>query len=307
MNPRQVNPEALGAWVFKCNPDVYDLPAEIVDGTSFVDNWSVADNYRSRLIAGGQKAILWMSGPRDGYAPRGIWGIGWTAGPRFKVRGIGGSYWVDDTRGALVEWMAPTAIHLLSEAHRLRADDVEAAPELADLEVFTAAQQSNPSWVSKGQLAALERLLPAWPGPDDVPTTIITLGPAGAGYGSAEDNAEVELAAMTAVMRYYEAEWGATVDDVHKQNLGWDLTVSTPTDEEWHVEVKGLTGTLPIVLLTANECRVAEVDTSWELAVVTCALGANPIVTIYDSEQVLRHATPHTVRADLRSEQGWSQ
>lgn len=306
MNDRTITDDNLGAWVFKCNPDVYNLPAEIADGETFVDGWSVSDNYRSAMISGGQKAILWMSGAQDGKAPRGIWGIGWTTNTRYAVNGLGGSYWQDEDHAARVQFMAPTAIHCLDERDRLRADDISMVPELADLEVFRVPQGSNPSWISKSQLAALEGLLPEWPAPNAVPTTTVTVGPHGAAYGSAERNARVEQAAMEAVMRYYESKWDAAVDDVSSRNLGWDLTVTTPAGDEWHVEVKGVSGSLPIVLLTPNECRTAQGDDAWELAVVTQALGDHPVVTVYDADQVLRNAEPQTVRADLRGEDGWS-
>ncbi|MCX2966277.1 DUF3883 domain-containing protein [Gordonia aquimaris] len=303
---RAVTEDNLGAWVFKCNPDVYDLPAEIADGESFVEGWSVTDNYRSQMITAGQKAILWMSGDRNGYAPRGIWGIGWTTGDSYEVDGLSGGYWQDDDHAARVRHMVPTAIRILDEPDRLRADDVAVVPDLADLEVFTVPQGSNPSWISRAQLAALEPLLPPWPAPNDVPLTTVTLGPHGAAFGSPENNTLVEQAAMDAVTKYYETHWQAEVDDVHTYNMGWDLTVTTPAGEEWHVEVKGVSGSLPIVLLTANECRVAEHEDAWELAVVTHALSDEPEVTVYDADQVLRNSQPQTVRADLRGEDGWS-
>ncbi|OZF50453.1 protein NO VEIN domain-containing protein [Rhodococcus sp. 14-2470-1a] len=306
MTERRVTSETLGAWVFKCNPEVYDLPAEIADGETFVDNWSVFDNYRSEMIKAGERAVLWMSGSRDGSAPRGIWGIGWTAGRRFDVNGLSGGYWIDDSDAAAVRWMAPLSVHLLEEPDRLRVDDIEAVSALRDLEVLTQPQGSNPSWLSHGQLAAIQRLLPAWPDPEDVPTTTVTIGKHGAGYGSPEQNAEVESAAMSAVENYYETRLQAKVEDVSKQNLGWDITATLPDGEVWHVEVKGVSGSRPIVLLTANEMRAAQSDSSWELATVTSALSDSPMVTVYSSEQTLRQASPHTVRVDFRSEKGWT-
>lgn len=303
---RPVTDETLGAWVFKCNPKVYDLPAQIADGERFIDSWSVAgNNYRSVMIGSGHKAILWMSGPETGSAPRGIWGIGWTTGTMFDASTLGSGYWVDQEQAAAVESMVPTAIQILDQADRLEAHELRAVPALQDLEVFTSPQQSNPSWVSKDQLAALEKLLPSWPKPDAVPTTPISVGGKGAGFGDAETNRRVEMAAMTAVATYLETQWDAQVDDVSAQNLGWDLTATLPRGEQWHIEVKGVRGTRPVVLLTVNECRAASVDDSWELAVVTEALSDNPVVRIYEADQMLNNSQPFVLRADLSGEEGW--
>ena len=301
---RPINEKTLGAWVFKCNPKVYDLPAEVADGETFVDNWSVVENYRSDMIRAGQKAILWMSGSKSGSAPRGVWGIGWTTGTVFDVSSVGGGYWVDREQAAAVEWMVPTAIHILDQADRLESDELRSVPALLDLEVFTSPQQSNPSWVSKDQLAALETLLPSWPAPDAVPTTPISVGGKGAGFGDAETNRRVEMAAMAAVTAYLESEWDARVEDVSPQNLGWDLTATLAEGDEWHIEVKGVSGTRPVVLLTANECRAASVDDSWELAVVTEALSDKPVVLVYEAHQMLSNTQPFVLRADLSGEEG---
>ena len=214
-------------------------------------------------------------------------------------------YWVDREQAAAVEWMVPTAIHILDQADRLEADELRSVPALRDLEVFTSPQQSNPSWVSKDQLDALEKHLPSWPAPDAVPTTAISVGGRGAGFGDAETNRRVEMAAMAAVTAYLRTEWDAHVQDVSARNMGWDLTATLPDDEEWHIEVKGVSGTRPVVLLTANECRAASADDSWELAVVTQALSKNPVVQVYDAHQMLTNAKPLVLRADLSGKEGW--
>ncbi len=52
------------------------------------------------------------------------------------------------------------------------------------------------------------------------------------------------------------------------------------------VEVKGVSGRRPTVLLTANEIRAAAEDSGWKAAVVTRALTA-PSVTYYEAAKVL--------------------
>lgn len=299
-----VSADTLGAWVFKCNPNVYDLPGEVADGQGYVDNWSVVSNYRSAMIQAGQRAILWMSGATTGNAPRGVWGIGWTVGPRYE--GVaGGGYWLDQKHAEAVKFLVPTSIRVLADTDRVRADEISRSSGLQDLEVFTAPFGSNPSWISKEQLAKLEKLLPTWPAPDDIPDLPISIGGRGAGFGDVETNKLVEAAAVKAVSEYLRNDWNASVEDVSAENLGWDLTATMRDGSEWHVEVKGVSGVRPVVLLTSNEWRTAQRDPSWELAVVTNALSDKPIVTVYDADQSLKCAQPFVMRVDLGEEQGW--
>jgi hypothetical protein len=71
----------LGAWLIKCNPEAkFDLPRLIEEtGLEVVTNWSVAKNYRSRMMRPGDRAILWVSG-NGRRMTRGISGVGWVAG-----------------------------------------------------------------------------------------------------------------------------------------------------------------------------------------------------------------------------------
>lgn len=65
-----ITAENLGAWVFKCNPNSWDLPAWIADGNDWVDNWSVVANYRSDMPAPRDRAILWVSGRQQAHGAR---------------------------------------------------------------------------------------------------------------------------------------------------------------------------------------------------------------------------------------------
>lgn len=76
----RVDESTLGAWVFKCNPRIWDLESYLANGNTRITDWSVANNYRAEMIRHGQKALFWVSGPEDGPFPRGILGFGWTTG-----------------------------------------------------------------------------------------------------------------------------------------------------------------------------------------------------------------------------------
>jgi len=104
-------------------------------------SWCVADNYRTRLVRPGQKVLFWVSAhPR-----RGFWGAG----------EVTGDITVDDGR-----LHVPVRIPLFDEP--LTAVELRSVGGLDSMEVFRSPQQANPSWVSRAELALIERLLTRW-------------------------------------------------------------------------------------------------------------------------------------------------
>ena len=84
---------------------------------------------------------------------------------------------------------------------------------------------------------------------------------------------ETEATAMRVVMEY-ESKRGCRVDDVHEQNLGYDVTSLDPQSGELRlIEVKGLAATTGTILLSPNEHRVAvdRPDCFWLYVVTNCA------------------------------------
>jgi len=127
-------------------------------------------------------------------------------------------------------------------------------------------------------------------------TEVITVKASGAGYGDPETNERVEKAAMDLVTVTYR-EQGWEVSDVSAQKVGWDLTARREA-EEVHLEVKGVSATKPIILLTRNEHATASTDPNWRLAVVTQAL-TSATLTEFSSEPVLAASNPHVFRVQL--------
>lgn len=121
-------------------------------------------------------------------------------------------------------------------------------------------------------------------------------GSRGAGFGDAAHNALVEDAAMKTVRARYEDD-GYAVEDVSMQNVGFDL-LARNGEGEAHIEVKGVSGSLPRFQLTVNEFEVAQIDDEWVLAVVTEALGTSPTLWAVDSATVIASAIPS--RYDVR-------
>ena len=84
---------------------------------------------------------------------------------------------------------------------------------------------------------------------------------------------ETEMTAMRVVMEHETAQ-GRQVYDVHKKNLGYDVTsLDLQSGELRLIEVKGLAGSSGSILLTPNERRVAEdrPDCFWLYVVTNCA------------------------------------
>lgn len=128
---------------------------------------------------------------------------------------------------------------------------------------------------------------------DQAPQEIV-IGPSGAGFGDAATNRIVELAAMRKAVEHYD---GWDDEDVSMQKVGWDITF-TRGAEVRHVEVKGVSGRRPSVLLTHNEVSRAADDPLWSLVVVTQALVA-PVVHEFERDAVVDAASPYVYRADV--------
>lgn len=144
----RITDDNLGAWLIKCQPEVnVEVSRAILDGeTEPITRWCVATNYRSAMMKPGDRALLWISGDGRRLA-RGIWGTGQVTGVVRRMLDPAG----DDTDKLEV----PLHVGLLREG--LSAERIKAAG--VDLEVFRVPQGSNPSWVSKEQLSALDGLL----------------------------------------------------------------------------------------------------------------------------------------------------
>ncbi|MGJ0118494.1 hypothetical protein ACQ7HM_04730 [Williamsia sp. MIQD14] len=154
MAPQTVTAATLGAWVFTVNGTRWDSVVEIARERGSLATRCVAANYRKDVMAAGQRALLWASGPASGPRPRGIAGLGWITGP---------SEIDPENDSDRPSWLARTDIRLLPDAERVRATDLGEIPGLAHMEILRLPQASNPSWVTRDELALIEPLLPRWP------------------------------------------------------------------------------------------------------------------------------------------------
>ena len=157
-----VSREVLGAWLLKANPAVWDVRRFRAEGETRVTSWSVQPGYRSALMRRGDKVLFWLSGPGTRGLARGIWGLGHVVGEAEAWSDHERGWWLDDAARQALRARVEVDVPLLDEP--LPVAELRAAG-IHDLEVQRVPQGSNPSWVSKDQLAALQPLLPDWPPP----------------------------------------------------------------------------------------------------------------------------------------------
>lgn len=287
---RRVTAAGLGAWMLKCNPEIWDLGRFRQTGDT-IEAWSVVKSYRTDLMAAGQQVVFWATGKDDADITPGLWGVGEVTGPAFEadVDEDDDGLWLDEGQRTRSRLFVPVDIRLYDHAVPRRL--LKADPRLAGMEIFRQPQMSNPLVVTQEEMAALGDHLPV-----ETPQ-VITVNASGAGFGSYESRAVVEVAAMDAVTDYYR-DLGWSVEDVSAQCLGWDITASSPGGEIHKVEVKGVSGLKPIILLTRNEARAAGTELGWLLAIVTQAL-TEPKMMFKDGAATLAAAAPFMFQADF--------
>ncbi|MEJ1110719.1 MULTISPECIES: protein NO VEIN domain-containing protein [unclassified Kribbella] len=243
-NPGQGNDEQ---WT----PEEWE--AEMVGGTSAGDGyearWSVGN--RVQGIEPGDRAYML----RQGIHGRGIVAIGEITSEPYTD----GSWRSDRETSQYVNVIWHEAVPLEE-----RIDVHELAAEIPEFQ-WNSVYSSGRDITQHG--ARLEELWSGQVADAAVMPPIVQ----GAGFGTAEQNQEVEKAAVDYVTKAYASE-DYQVRSVERDRCGWDLTVSKGV-EEIHVEVKGIAGSLVRFFLTANECKCALSDPKWLLVVVTDALG----------------------------------
>jgi hypothetical protein len=123
----------------------------------------------------------------------------------------------------------------------------------------------------------------------------------GAGFGNSVENKEVEEAAIRTVKKQYEAD-GWQVRSVERDGCGFDLECRKGQVVE-DVEVKGVSGTKQIFVITAREAEQARKNPNFVLIVVTSALSASPGLTRYSGAKFCRRfdLSAMQYRAALRS------
>jgi hypothetical protein len=106
--------------------------------------------------------------------------------------------------------------------------------------------------------------------------------PTGAGFGSVDNNRKVEAAAIAFVTGAYQRQ-GWAVTSVEAEDRGYDLLCSKDRAER-HVEVKGVSGDLSVVIIIVNELGKSKSDEHWVLAIVLRAVSGPELMEFNGSE-----------------------
>ena len=142
MTSQAVDRTSLGAWLLKSSPDPLSRAEWLATGFAGLSARCVRRTYRVDLVAAGQPVLLWFSGD-DREHPAGIYAQGRTTGRA-----------VDE--GGTLEM--PVALETV-EPPVLRRELLE-HPVLSSIEVVRMAAGSNPSFLTRAQLAELRQ---TWP------------------------------------------------------------------------------------------------------------------------------------------------
>lgn len=147
MASRAVTPESLGAWVLKASPRVGAVEELVATGFRSVTARCVRPTYRAGLVAAGQPVLFWVSG---GLAriPAGIYARGRTTGPAT----------VSEAEAEEPGLVMPVRLEALATPVLRR--ELLAHPVLRAIEVLRMPAGSNPSFLTRDQVAELDL---TWP------------------------------------------------------------------------------------------------------------------------------------------------
>lgn len=265
---------------------IWDVAAFIDDGGHKMDSWTVADNYRFGSDAAGDPVVFCVTGRPGAELTPGIWGVGHVTGSTEQASDHD-SYWREQVVLNRSKLAVPVDITRMDEP--FDRDDIRSASDLADLEVLRQPQMSNPSWLNSSEWMCLQEILDAAGDPV---------------FADPSTPPDVQLKSLieTTAVKHVSAALrvdGWLIEDVQKDNLGWDLTACRGGVTCRIEVIKGRAAHTPVVHLTGNELRAAEAETEWWLAVVTSALDQQPLLSGYPGPEVLDHARPVAYLADL--------
>ena len=153
--------EAVGAWILRADPGVWDLGRFVGDGHQALTAWAVEDNDRSARMSHGQRVFLWAGGDGTTILP-GVWGVGWTVGP-CQWGAADSAYWIDPAVAGGPMLFADVDIQLLASPvpSQLVTDD----PRLAAIEVLREPFGTNPGELTPDEAEAMLALVGFDPAP----------------------------------------------------------------------------------------------------------------------------------------------
>ena len=136
--PRALTEDSLGAWLIKARGAEPATRLHVESSFAEVTTRCVRPSYRTGLVRSGQRVLLWISGNEPGL-PAGIHAQGRTV-------------------GVAADGVIPVELSALPVP--LLRNELSGHPELSSMEVLRMPAGSNPSYVTRDQLAVLAELCP---------------------------------------------------------------------------------------------------------------------------------------------------
>ena len=112
----------------------------------------------------------------------------------------------------------------------------------------------------------------------------------GAGFGTSENNKEIEIAAVKYAASYF-SNLGFEVQSVEQNNNGDNKGFDLKCIKEGvalNVEVKGIRGNDPSFIITKNELEAAQENKKWRIFIVMKALSDSPEHLYMDGDEFLK-------------------
>jgi predicted RNA-binding protein with PUA-like domain len=145
---------AVAAWLFKANPDVWDVVGFLRSGAE-VDHWRMARSYRVGLLRAGHPCALWVtsgSGP-DREEP-GLRAVGEITGAPFEDVGDPADHrWRDPGAQRQVRPYAPTRMRALDRP--LPRTTLEADPRWSTAEILRVPRLGSPLAITPAEWEAV--------------------------------------------------------------------------------------------------------------------------------------------------------
>ena len=139
----------IAGWVLRANPKTYDVDAEL-DANGLIEDWSVHESYRTKLMGDGQRCFLWRSGPEGA-----VIAAGYIRGPVYPGQ-ADPKEWVDESKARDADLFVPVELYPLFE--EIPRAVLKGHPVLANVEFLRVRQGSNPSILTPEELDALEEI-----------------------------------------------------------------------------------------------------------------------------------------------------
>lgn len=153
----------VAGWLFKANPDVWDVLGAIEDrnrgGVDGLDSWPMAVSYRVDLVRPGHRCVLWVTGGRR-LATTGAWAMGEvTTDPYVEIGDLDDGRWSDGRRRAALRYHVGLDLDVAAEPVTLA--ELVGDERFERAEIVRAPRVSSPVALTAEEWAAIED---RWPG-----------------------------------------------------------------------------------------------------------------------------------------------